>query len=276
MNQTHKHSLHTLRDVIIFFFSITGIAHVYRALLGRKGPLVRVVVFHDVPDAVWFESMIRTLTANYCIVSPDNFRAGHFHDGCTNVLVTFDDGYDTWLSIAAPLLKKYRVQALFFINSGLLDVATDDGATNAYMRSQLSVSPKKPLTWEGLAKLAGEGHAIGGHTRMHENLSELDDHMLDAEIAYDKDQLEAHLGKPITDFAYPFGTVVHISESGIDAAKRAGYARAYTAISRFVPAGETFRIPRMCIETGLSPRSLKRWVDGAYDLLDMLKDLCVR
>ncbi len=267
---------HTVRNSIIFLLSITGKSWLYGKYVRRNGPLVRVVVFHDVPDAKWFESMIGVLTSSYNVISPEDFYTDALDAEKINVLVTFDDGYQSWMDVALPVLGKYGVKGIFFINSGLIDVAEDEPRADTFMKENLLITPKCALSWKGVRTLAHSGQTIGGHARTHANLTRLQDTELEREITDDKRILEGQLSQSLTDFAYPFGTPRHMNAEVILTVRDAGYKRAYTAISRFVPKGETFMIPRMCIETGLSPKQLRRWVEGGFDLFSMIKNICAR
>lgn len=267
---------HRFRDSIIFLLSATGKSWLYRKFLKRKGPLVRIVVFHDVPERVWFESMIATLKNAYNVITPEDFYTDTLDAEKINVLVTFDDGYQSWVDVALPVLQKYEVRGIFFINSGLIDVADNQSAVDTFMKENLRITPKPALSWKGVRALVAGGQTIGAHARTHANLAGLQDTELEREIADDKRVLEGQLSQVVSDFAYPFGTPRHMNAEVILTVRDAGYTRAFTAISRFVPQGETFMIPRMCIETGLSPKQLKRWVEGGYDLFTMIKNICVR
>lgn len=264
------------RDTCILFGTVTGMAWLYRAYVRTRGPLVRVVVFHDVPGIVWFESMIATLKNTYNVLSPEDFYAGTLDIKKINVLVTFDDGYQSWVDVALPILEKYGVKGIFFINSGLVDVAENSPAVDMFMKENLRITPRHALSWKGVGALVSGKQIVGGHTRIHANLTLLQNIELDHEIIDDKRVLEEQLSQIVSDFAYPFGTHRHINAEVIDAVRGAGYTHAYTAISRFVSQREAFMIPRMCIETGLSPKKLRRWVEGAYDLFDIIKNICTR
>lgn len=273
----HKNILkHHFRDLSIVSFVLLGCTWVYRWLCKRKGPLVRIVVFHDVPDATWFESMIGALTSAYNVITPEDYYSGTFNTEKINVLVTFDDGYESWVDVALPTLEKYGVKGMFFVNSGLVDVAENQTKADAFMKEHLLISPRPALTWNGVRALAGRGHTIGGHARTHAHLATLEGAVLEQEIADDKRVLEGQLSQTLSDFAYPFGTPRHLNAEVILTVRDVGYKRAYTAISRFVPEGETFLIPRMCIESGLTPKQLTRWVEGGFDLFTIIKNICMR
>ena len=270
-----KQSLkHRVRDIGICILQYSGCAFLYR--LFRQKPHVRIVVFHDTPDPLWFESMIQTLIAQYHVITPEAFVHKEYKKGRVNVLITFDDGYASWDSVAVPILEKYNLKALFFINSGLIDVSDDAPASALYMKERLHLSPKAPLTWDGVRLLCTKGHTIGGHTRSHAHLGLVTAKNILHEIATDKEIIEQKIGVHLTDFAYPFGTREHVTCDAVHAVQNVGYARAYTAVSRFVRTPDSYEIPRMCIERNMTPKQLNLWMCGAYDLFDILKSLCVR
>lgn len=267
---------HHIRNTFIWLVATFGIVRLYRKEVRKKGPLVRVLVFHDIHDREWFELMVETLCDHFNVISPDEFHAQKFDQERVNVLITFDDGYASWESAALSVLEENGIKALFFVNSTLLDVAHDSAGTDVFMREQLLIRPRAPLTWEGLQKLKDKGHTIGGHTCTHPNLATLHGEDLIREIRDDKHAIEHILGITLTDFAYPFGTQRHVSDEAREAVIVTGYGHIYTTISGFADLHETFSIQRLCIETGITPKKLKRWVLGGYDLFERLKRLCVR
>ena len=104
------------------------------------------------------------------------------------VAITFDDGYQSQYQYALPILKKYNDTATFFVY------------TNAI--SNLKAS----MTWDEVVDLDREGMTLGAHTRSHALLTKIiDTKLLHDEIQGSKDDIESHLHKPISLFAYPYG-----------------------------------------------------------------------
>lgn len=267
---------HFIRNILITLFRFSGVTSLYRARIRREGPLVRIVVFHDVADEAWFDSLIGALMREYNVLTPQEFKEKKYREDTINVLVTFDDGYASWEYHVAPILEKHDVKGLFFVNSGLLDVAENTEQSDTFMREQLMISPRTPLTWGGAAALFHAGHTIGSHAQHHVNLAQLSLDEIRRELRADKERIESVLGTTVTDCAYPFGTKYHVSGEVEAVAQKVGFERGYTAISRFVGDSEPFRVPRMCIESNATPVSLRSWVEGGYDLFDMLKTICAR
>lgn len=258
---------HRVRDFLIALFSILGIVFAYRLYMKRTGPLVRIVVFHDVQDTAWFEEVIKMLNKKYHLITPQEFRDKAFDRKNINVLLTFDDGYQSWVEVCAPILKKYTAKAIFFINSGLLDVSNDSLKVSEFMHNQLLISPKKPLTWDMAVELVAEGHTIGGHTVTHPNLALLQSIDTEVEIATDKQRIEQVLGVQLLDFAYPFGRQNNYTSQTFDATLKAGYTFVYTATTGFVDVQNSKNIKRVCLEKNQPLQSVCSWIEGGYDVL---------
>lgn len=260
---------HTLRNFIIWLIESIGISFLYRAYQRKKGSLVRILAFHDVQDGVWFEAVLNMLAANYTVITPAQFHAKEFDSEKINILLTFDDGYQSWVDVCAPALKARNLKALFFINSGLLDIASDPTSVTTYMRERLFLTPKAPLTWDSAKALLTEGHTIGGHSVGHYNLAVLDQSMLEREIKDDKKRIEEQLGCTPTDFAYPFGRSNNYNPNVFGVVKQAGYTWQCSAVSSFVTGAKV--TPRTLVEKLQPLQSLGCWIEGAYDILEKLK-----
>jgi peptidoglycan/xylan/chitin deacetylase (PgdA/CDA1 family) len=123
------------------------------------------------------------------------------------VAITFDDGCETDLLVAAPILRSLNFNATFYTTYGFLGTA-------GYL------SPKQ------LRELSDLGCEIGCHSMTHPYLSDLDDAGLQREIADSKVYLEQLLGKPVKHFSCPGGRVDQRVE---EVAKAAGYQSVATS-----------------------------------------------
>lgn len=266
-----------IREVIIQISSYLGIVRLCRIKARKHGPLVRVLVFHDVKDGEWFENIIKSIRHTYNLISYDDFRTGRFDTEKINVLITFDDGYISWMNTCLPTLRKYGVEAVFFVNSGLINLSHDTEAQGRYVREKLLLSPRQTLSWDGVRKLKEEGHTIGGHTVHHEHLSLLSSEAQVEEIVNDKKIIEQEIGEPINVFAYPFGNVKDYTEVTILAVRTASYSHAFTTAGEFAhPGNNPYAVSRMCVEDNQTFSSLSRWIDGGYDVYRSVKKLCAR
>jgi peptidoglycan/xylan/chitin deacetylase (PgdA/CDA1 family) len=122
------------------------------------------------------------------------------------VILSFDDGWENQYTYAFPVLKKHGVVGTFYIY------------TNPISRN------KHWMTWSQVTDLDKAGMEIGGHSRTHPYLTKIvDNKLLDKEVVQAKEIIEAHIGHPITTFAYPFG---YYNARVVAAVKRAGYTSA--------------------------------------------------
>jgi peptidoglycan/xylan/chitin deacetylase (PgdA/CDA1 family) len=245
---------HFFRDILIRIIYFSGIAYVYRMLL--KPPHVQIVVFHDVPDAAWFTSVLDLFSLHCHVLTPEAFEQKQFHTYKTNILITFDDGYASWVDVCMPVLRAYGYTALFFVNSGLLDVAHDDVQSALYLRNALHLhTPRKVLSWEGARILSQAGHTIGAHGYTHHDLTQLSSKDLEEDITRDRATHLREIGIAPSHFAYPFGQEANRSDSTLALLNGVGYTHVYTATGKYVRHG-TPEISRMCIESNQSIHSL--------------------
>ena len=102
------------------------------------------------------------------------------------VAITFDDGCETDLIVAAPVLKEAGFKATFYVTVGFL------GQPGRMDEKQLR-------------ELSALGFEIGCHSMTHAYLTDLDGAGMRREILDAKAHLEQILGKPVEHFSWPGG-----------------------------------------------------------------------
>ncbi len=264
------------RNFFIATVSLLGLVSIYRTYLQKKGPLLRVLVFHDVHDADWFKESILYLQKKYHVLTPDEYMEGRFNQDRINVLITFDDGYASWIDVCLPILNEQNIQALFFINAGLMDVFEDTDAQAQYVRERLMLTSRHTLSWDGVRQIKTAGHMIGGHTMNHVRLATASSDEQKKEIQSDKERIEAQLNEPIVTFAYPFGQRGDFSKETEHILEEVGYTHAFTTEGVFAYPTNRYTISRLCIEDTIPTTRLGCWVEGGYDVYQKIKSLCVR
>jgi len=156
------------------------------------------------------------------------------------VVLTFDDGEETVLSLAAPMLQKHGMPGILFMTTG-----------NLNRRGFLD--PK------GLRELATMGFTIGAHGATHRFLSTLPDAELDEELVGAKKTLEDILGTKVTDMSLPGGRG---SPRVTEHAKAAGYETIYTSIPGWNGAGMSrWAIRRTAVRRGMSKELVRRYAE---------------
>ena len=103
------------------------------------------------------------------------------------VVVTFDDGFRDFHEHTLPTLARYRVPAVLYLATGLID-----GSPEA-------------LTWSQLEEVVSTGLVeVGGHTHGHTDLSRADEGTAGMEMRRCRDLIEDRLGRKCRHFAYPW------------------------------------------------------------------------
>jgi peptidoglycan/xylan/chitin deacetylase (PgdA/CDA1 family) len=267
------------QDLSVLLFHLLGYSKVRNHILRlQRVTASRFVTFHDLPPtfAGRFEANLCFLKEHANVVSLDDFFQGRLTTEKINVVITFDDGYKSWVSDAAPILIKLKLPATFFVASGFVGISNEEAI--AFMRSKLRLLPEQSATTRGLTRddlrrLADEGFTIGGHTLNHCNLADLhDSDRLTYEIAEDKRRLEAITGATIDYFAYPFGAYQHRGIDLTELVRISGYRGAVTTVSGF----NTTRTNPYLLHRELTPASTLEWVFrarafGNYDAVQLLK-----
>jgi peptidoglycan/xylan/chitin deacetylase (PgdA/CDA1 family) len=86
------------------------------------------------------------------------------------------------------------------------------------------------LTWDQIRTMQNAGITFGSHTMTHPVVSQLDSSELERELTDSKRLLEERLGRPVVDFAFPFGKASDCSAAATQALERSGYRSAVTTV----------------------------------------------
>jgi peptidoglycan/xylan/chitin deacetylase (PgdA/CDA1 family) len=188
--------------------------------------LVPVLVYHNISAeekgklsiaARNFDAQIRQLHAEgFQAVSLTDFlafTAGRRQLPRKSVLLTFDDGYRSFIQYARPILKDYSFGATLFVYSDFI------GGGNA-------------LSWQELRTLTEQGFDVQAHSKSHSNLRRKEGETeaayakrIEAELAYPLTLFKKHLGRPSETIAYPFG---EMDDELLPFVAKYGYAAAFT------------------------------------------------
>ncbi len=146
------------------------------------------------------------------------------------VAVTFDDGYESMLTAAAPVLANLGVPATVFVPTDFPDAKPLSWTGISEWAGGPHARELDALTWDQIRELERAGWEIGSHTCSHPRLPTLDDEALSAELVDSRAVLERELGHPVRSIAYPYGAV---DERVILATRDAGYLTGASLPTRF-------------------------------------------
>jgi hypothetical protein len=128
------------------------------------------------------------------------------------------------------------------------------------LREATSVNPDDHLTdplfmpWDAVREMAAAGMDIGGHTRTHPILANVEDPAtLRSEIVGCHEDLTARLPTPPISFAYPWGTTEAMSAEADELIEQAGFEISFSFIHGLAHrrrAGRPRRLPRVHVSYG--------------------------
>lgn len=171
------------------------------------------------------------------------------------VMLTYDDSDEEQFSIAKPEMDKYGFKGVYFLMT-------------------ISIGRKNYMTKEQIKQLADEGHAIASHTWDHHRVDryKLENTIeergvkkvvndWDQQLAKTKKDIEAISGKPVEDFAYPFGIW---SKEGIPEIKNRGYRMAFQLSTKRDSLQPLYTIRRMIVSPEWSAEGMIRVMKSTF------------
>jgi peptidoglycan/xylan/chitin deacetylase (PgdA/CDA1 family) len=129
-------------------------------------------------------------------------------------VLTFDDGFRSWLTEVVPLFDRLGVRGTFYVCPGLF------GKTHWDVDGEAG----RLLDEDGARALAEAGMELGAHSQTHADLLLVDKRDLAFELEESKTAVQRITGRPCRTMAYPYG--LH-DERVTEAAAEAGYELAF-------------------------------------------------
>lgn len=168
-----------------------------------------------------------------------------------SVCITFDDGCETDLIAAAPILKELGFGATSYITVDFLN---------------------KPgyMTHAQVRELAALGFEIGCHSQTHPYLTDLDDAHLREETAGAKERLEQIAGVRVDHFSCPGG---RWDARVANVVKQSNFQTMATSVTGLnFSTTDLFALNRVAILDGAAPEQVLRTCRGQGILLAQLKE----
>ena len=162
--------------------------------------------------------------------------------------VTFDDGYEDFLSEAVPILEARGFGATVFALAGMLGGEnlwdTRLGAGDRYGRGAEPL--RLPLMdAQALLECEARGMEVASHGLFHRRLPELSDEGLFDEVARSRRVLGRVLGREVEGFCYPYGAV---DGRVARVVREAGYR--YAVSHKLCPEGNAVDLARLYVGEG--------------------------
>lgn len=158
------------------------------------------------------------------------------------VMITFDDTREEQFSIGAAEMKKYGFKGVFFI---------------------MTVSINRPgyMSKEQIKSLSDDGHVVGAHTWDHHMVTKYTGDDWNTQLVKPKAKLEEIIGKPVTDFAYPFGLW---NTAAIPELKKSDYKMAYILATKRDPVDPLYTIRRIIVSGTWSTQGMMNSINSSF------------
>ncbi len=251
------------------FLRLTGGAALFSSVLPRalgakesrtSDRTIPVLLYHDIANGVQddhtmspatFAAQLEWLYANgYRTLSTDEIE-GFLKDGSGRaVLVTFDDGYTSFMDYAYPLLNAYGFKATVNIIGKVIE------------RNMLLDGWRTVLSWDECRYLADNGrvdigcHSFGLHTpggalaRSYE--------AIEKDLARFQELYYVKIGRTCTTIAWPYG--IYDSKC-IEIARKAGFRYLLTSNEGYIgKASAMSEIPRLNMNNRLDLVSFQQYI----------------
>ena len=225
---------------------------------------VVVLMYHDINPYVKdsytvgpvdFASQMEWLFGQgYTTLFVDEVDAFVRKGGKKGVVLSFDDGYFSFLSYAYPFLSRYGFKATINI------IGESVGSWTHYKTN------RPMLSWDEYRYLLGEGRVqLGCHTyRIHQEPSrilKLSESQLLEDLSLFQETLKHETGKISSVMAWPFGKY---RQQEIDIAKKAGFVYFLTSNEDYwnIIKDGIDTIPRLSVSYKLDLISYRQYIEG--------------
>lgn len=179
---------------------------------GWRAP-VPVLMYHDVADKPISRSWRRFVVPpglfaeHLAAIREAGYVCGHISDlgdtsassvGPGAAFLTFDDGFDSTLRHAIPIMLQAQTTATMYVSSGLVGGAARE-------ITHVRGDNRRLLGWTDIRGAIDEGFEIGSHTHGHLELDVLDQRQLERELVLSKALIEEGTSTRVKSLAYPGG-----------------------------------------------------------------------
>lgn len=133
------------------------------------------------------------------------------------ILITFDDGYESVYTSAFPILQRYGFTACIFLITGYVGKLNDwDVNWGKKFRH---------ISWNQVKEMQRYGFSFGSHTVNHPDLTKLEKRFVEYELKRSRETLEDKLSQKADSLSFPFGRYNQmVEQSALDT----GYRKAFT------------------------------------------------
>lgn len=201
------------------------LSKVYEYLFSKNS--LRVIVYHNIEKKNFniLSNQLSRLKEKYNFITPKEFEEHILKKKKLlgkNLLLTFDDGFESNYYVEKKILKRLNIKAVFFIPSDFIKLKLKEKSILFIKNNILnlknfqSIQNFNNVSIQNLKYLIKNGHEIGCHTKTHANLGSIKNKkILNSEIRGSKIELQKILNFKIKHFAYTYGNFKSINNESL-------------------------------------------------------------
>jgi hypothetical protein len=219
----------------------------------------------------WLIAAITAVTAWTLLLAPALAAEKKMPSDTVPIITfTFDDGLESPINNAVPILRKYGFPATFFITTQNIGEPLDEIIW-------------KSLNWKQIRKLFEDGNEIGAHTITHRDLSEVNKLKADntgpsiaEELFVPSELIYQYVGVYPTAFATPKGEddpeITHMirtmarddGKEPIYESQALDWGKTWYGVNG-LRGVDPYKISRISITKDITPRQVCQWVSDAIN-----------
>lgn len=193
------------------FLTLHALGPLVKVAKSREGIRIPILMYHSISDdfelgvpyyynvqtspARFREQMVCLREQGYAVIDlPEALRRLQTGAPAGNrcVALTFDDGYQDFMTHGWPILTEFGYTATMFLPTAFIG------------SSRKSFKERGCLTWAEVRELHSAGVSFGSHTVNHPQARLLPFEQLEVEIRESRLEIEDRLGSPVSCFSYPY------------------------------------------------------------------------
>lgn len=184
------------------------------------------------------------------------------------VALTFDDGYRSVYSVAAPVLEQHGFPATVYLSTGMIGESTHRASN-----SSLGHYPHEEfLVWQEVTELCRRGWTIGSHGVDHVDLTKLTAEEVTQQLMVSRGDIETRLVRECRHFCYTWG---RNNQKVRNLVSVAGYLSAVAAIHGALKnTSDRMALERIDVRREYSLKDFIATIQGDWDYLAIIQ--CLR